>query len=348
MTELILVYVIILIAFVFDYVNGFHDSANSIATIVTTRVLSPRIAVLWAAFFNFIAFLFVGHEVANTIGKGVVDPSIIDRHVLLGALLGAVIWNIITWYFGLPTSSSHALVGGFAGSAIAKTFGLKCIVWSGILKIAAFIVISPLVGLLLGSVFMTAITWIFYRGNRRFLDTLFRRLQLLSAAAYSIGHGGNDAQKTMGIIAALLFSCHNDKISLPIWMYQPVDGQFYIPFWVMISCYIFIALGTMSGGWKIVKTMGSKITKLKPVEGCCAEMAGATTLIGTALLGIPVSTTHTITGSIAGVGAIKSLRSVRWSVASRIIVAWVLTIPLSAIIAAISYFIVSLILMVKI
>ncbi|MEQ8191744.1 MAG: inorganic phosphate transporter [Candidatus Eremiobacterota bacterium] len=338
--DLIIVFVIIAVALAFDYVNGFHDAANSIATIVTTRVLPPNLAVYWAAFFNLIAFLFVGVEVAKTIGKGIVDPLIVDKYVILAALLGAVIWDIITWLYGLPTSSSHALVGGFAGAAIAKTLGIKCIIWSGIAKIALFIVLSPLLGLVLGSFLMTAVYWIFYRTNRRILDVFFRRMQLLSAAAYSFGHGANDAQKTMGIIAVLLFSSYQSGLHIPSWIYNPVGGEFYVPFWVVITCHAAIALGTMAGGWKIVKTMGSRITKLRPVEGCCAESAGAITLLGTALLGIPVSTTHTITGSIAGVGAIKAIRAVRWKVATKIVWAWILTIPLSGLIAAITYFIV--------
>lgn len=341
--DLILVYAIILVALAFDYVNGFHDAANSIATVVTTRVLPPNLAVYWAAFFNFIAFLFVGVEVAKTIGKGIVDPMVVDKYVILSALLGAVIWDIITWLYGLPTSSSHALVGGFAGAAIAKTMGLSCIIWSGIAKITMFIVISPLLGLLLGSFFMTAVYWIFHRTNRKILDIFFRRMQLLSAAAYSFGHGANDAQKTMGIIAILLFTSYQSKLPLPSWIYSPANGEFYVPFWVVIICHTAMALGTMAGGWKIVKTMGSRITKLRPVEGCCAEAAGAVTLLGTALMGIPVSTTHTITGSIAGVGAIKAIRAVRWKVATRIVWAWILTIPLSGLIAALTYFIVHII-----
>ena len=340
--SIILVYFIIILALAFDYVNGFHDAANSIATVVTTRVLSPQVAVVWAAGFNFVAFLFVGVEVANTIGKGIVDPSVVDKYVLLAGLLGAILWDLITWYIGLPTSSSHALVGGFLGAALAKTLSFKYIVWKGVIWISAFIVIAPFLGMLIGSVLMSVVTWICFRGKRKFLDNLFRKLQLLSAAAYSFGHGANDAQKTMGIIAVLLFTAvNNDKLPIPSWLY-PADGQFHVPFWVVISCYVAIAMGTMAGGWRIVKTMGSKITKLRPVEGFCAETSGAITLVGTALLGIPVSTTHTITGSIAGVGAIKSLRAVRWKVAARIMWAWILTIPLAALISAISYFVIGL------
>lgn len=341
--SLIVIYFIIIVALIFDYVNGFHDAANSIATVVTTRVLSPRYAVMWAAFFNLVAFLFVGVEVAKTIGKGVVDPSVVDKHVLLGGLMGAIIWDLLTWYIGLPTSSSHALVGGFLGAAIAKTMSLKYIVWGSIFKITAFIVVAPLLGLFIGSALMSLVSWLAFKGRRKFLDKLFRKLQLLSAASYSFGHGANDAQKTMGIIAVLLFTAVNsENMSIPGWLY-PADGNFYVPFWIVISCHGAIALGTMAGGWRIVKTMGSRITKLRPVEGFCAETAGAITLLGTALGGIPVSTTHTITGAIAGVGAIKYLRSVRWKVATRIIWAWVLTIPLAAVIAALSYFILKVI-----
>ncbi|OQA18548.1 MAG: Low-affinity inorganic phosphate transporter 1 [bacterium ADurb.Bin363] len=331
-----MVYIIIIIALIFDYVNGFHDAANSIATIVTTRVLPPNLAVYWAAFFNLIAFLFVGVAVAKTIGNGIVVTEVVNRYVILAALMGAILWDIITWFYGLPTSSSHALVGGFVGAAIAKTLSINCIIWSGIIKISLFIVISPLLGLILGSFFMTAIYWICRRTNRKILDFLFRKLQLLSAAAYSFGHGANDAQKTMGIIAVLLYASYQSH-TLPEWLYNPPEKEFYVPFWVVIICQVAMALGTMAGGWKIVKTMGSRITKLRPVEGFCAETAGATTLLVTALLGIPVSTTHTITGSIAGVGAIKAMRAVRWKVATRIVWAWILTIPLSALIAAISY-----------
>jgi len=338
--DLVFVYVIIIVALAFDYVNGFHDAANSIATIVTTRVLPPNLAVYWAAFFNLIAFLFVGVEVAKTIGKGIVDPLIVDQYVILAALLGAVLWDLITWLYGLPTSSSHALVGGFAGAAIAKTLGFKCIIWSGIIKVAIFIIVSPLLGMILGSFFMTAVYWICHRSERRTMDIFFRRMQLFSAAAYSFGHGANDAQKTMGIIAVLLFTYHQNHPDLSTWLYPSNPGEFVVPYWVIISCQVAMALGTMAGGWKIVKTMGSKITKLRPVEGCCAEAAGAVTLLGTALCGIPVSTTHTITGSIAGVGTIKAVRAVRWKVATRIVWAWILTIPLSGLIAGIAYFVV--------
>ncbi len=340
--DLCLIFFIIFLALVFDYVNGFHDAANSIATVVTTRVLSPRLAVLWAAFFNLIAFLFVGVEVANTIGKGIIDPLVVDKYVILGALIGAILWDLITWYFGLPTSSSHALVGGFIGAAFAKTANLNDIIWSKIFYISIFIILAPLIGMILGSLLMTVVTWTCFKGKRSFLDKIFRKLQLLSAAAYSFGHGANDAQKTMGIIAVLLFSAVNDKLPIPEWMY-PGDREFYVPFWIVITCHIAIALGTMAGGWRIVKTMGTRITKLRPVEGFCAETSGAITLVGTAISGIPVSTTHTITGSIAGVGVIKSLRSVRWKVAMRIMWAWLLTIPLSALISGLTYFILNFI-----
>ncbi|MDD5136665.1 MAG: inorganic phosphate transporter [Candidatus Omnitrophica bacterium] len=315
---------LILLALLFDFLNGFHDSANSIATIVSTRVLSPRVAVVWAAFFNFIAFLFFGLHVANTIGKGIVDINTVDKLTIFGALMGACGWNIITWYLGLPTSSSHALIGGMIGAALVKA-GSSALMWSGILKTIAFIFISPILGLLLGLGLGVAVYWIFRHSAPAQVDHIFRKGQLISAAFYSLGHGGNDAQKTMGIIASLLFSA------------GLLGTKFYIPFWVVIACYTAISIGTMFGGWRIVKTMGQKVAKLKPVDGFCAELGAATTLFISSWMGIPVSTTHTITGAIMGVGSLRRLSAVKWGVAGRIIWAWILTIPFAALISALSY-----------
>ena len=315
---------LILLALTFDFLNGFNDSANSIATIVSTRVLSPRHAVLWAAFFNFIAFLFLGLHVANTIGTGIIDVSIIDPHVILATLVGACLWDIIAWYFGLPTSSSHALIGGMVGSALVKA-GPSALVFKGIFKTILFIFISPTVGLLLGLGIGIIVYRTFKRSTPLHVDHIFRKGQLLSAALFSLGHGGNDAQKTMGIIAGLLFSA------------GLLGDKFYIPFWVVISCQASIALGTMFGGWRIVKTMGQKIAKLRPVDGFCAESGAALALFATTALGIPVSTTHTITGAIMGVGSLRRMSAVKWGVAGRIIWAWVLTIPCAATVSAITY-----------
>lgn len=315
---------LIILALVFDFLNGFHDSANSIATVVSTRVLSPRYAVIWAAFFNFLAFLFFGLHVANTIGKGIIDISIIDKGIIFGTLVGACGWNIITWYLGLPTSSSHALIGGMIGSALVKA-GVGALVWKGILKTVIFIFVSPVLGLILGLGLGIIVYRIFQKSTPSSVDHIFRKGQLLSAAFYSLGHGGNDAQKTMGIIASLLFSA------------GLLGGKFYIPFWVVIMCYGAISLGTMFGGWRIVKTMGQKVAKLKPVDGFCAEFGAAITLFISSAFGIPVSTTHTITGSIVGIGSLKRMSAVKWGVAGQIIWAWVLTIPCSAIISAVTY-----------
>jgi PiT family inorganic phosphate transporter len=315
---------LIALALTFDFLNGFHDSANSIATIVSTRVLSPRLAVIWAAFFNFVAFFFFGLHVANTIGKGIIDIAIIDKGIIFGALAGACTWDIITWYFGLPKSSSHALIGGMIGAAIVKA-GTGSLIWQGILKTVVFIFISPVLGLILGWGFGICVYRLFRRSAPLKVDHIFRKGQLLSAACYSMGHGGNDAQKTMGIIASLLFSA------------GLLGGKFYVPFWVVAACYSAIALGTMLGGWRIVKTMGQKVVKLKPVDGFCAESGAAVTLFIASQFGIPVSTTHTITGSIMGIGSLKRLSAVRWGVAGRIIWAWILTIPCSALIAALAY-----------
>jgi PiT family inorganic phosphate transporter len=320
--------IIVVIALIFDYSNGFHDAANSIATVVSTRVLSPKKAVVWAAFFNFIAFAVFGVHVAKTIAKGIVDPSIVTPTVVLAALVAAVTWNMITWWFGLPTSSSHALIGGFVGAGVAAA-GPRAIVTSGLGKTAAFIVISPVVGLALGFLLMLAVLWIFRRHTPRGVDSLFRKLQLVSAAAFSLGHGSNDAQKTAGIITALLFSTGH------------LSGEFHVPFWVILASYGAIGLGTLSGGWRIVKTMGMSITKLQPVGGFCAETAGALALFGASAAGIPVSTTHTITGSIvgAGVSGSRRLSAVKWGVAGRIVWAWVLTMPIAAAIAALTFFV---------
>src|SRR5262247_2678993 len=313
---------IILIALAFDYINGFHDAANSIATVVSTRVLTPIQAVAWAALFNFVAAFGFGVQVARTVGKGVVDTAIVDHWVILGGLVGAITWNLITWYYGIPSSSSHALIGGFAGAAVAKA-GFGALLLPGLAKILVFIVLAPVLGLALGFALMVATLWVFRRFRPSRVDGLFRRLQLVSAASYSLGHGTNDAQKTMGIIAILLFSGGY------------LGPEFYVPIWVILVAHVAIALGTFAGGWRIVKTMGMRITQLRPVGGFCAETAGAVMLIGTAVGGIPVSTTHTITGSIIGVGATRRFSAVRWGVAGRIIWAWILTIPLSALIAAV-------------
>ena len=318
---------IIVVALAFDFLNGFHDAANSIATVVSTRVLSPQKAVLWAAFFNFVAAFVLGTHVAKTIGKGMIDLSVVTHEVVLAGLVGAIWWDLITWYYGIPVSSSHALIGGYAGAAVAKA-GWGAIIASGWTKTLMFIVLAPLIGLVLGFTLMASLTWLLRRWNPLRLDRLFRRLQLVSAGLYSLGHGGNDAQKTMGIITGLLVaSGHLQK--------------FEVPLWVILISHAAIAFGTMFGGWRIVKTMGSKITKLQPFGGFCAETSGALTLVGATLSGIPVSTTHTITGAIVGVGATKRLSAVKWGVAGRIVWAWVLTIPLAAAMSAVSYLLLS-------
>jgi len=316
-----IVIITIIFALFFDFLNGFHDAANSIATIVSTRVLKPHWAVLWAAMFNFIAFIFFHLSVATTIGTGLVDPAIIDVHLVLAALIGAITWNITTWYFGLPSSSSHALIGGLLGAAIVKA-GFAPLKWVGISKVLIAIVLSPLLGLVLGLLLMFIIARIFFSFTPHRIDTWFRKLQFISSALISLGHGGNDAQKTMGIIAILLFSTGT------------LGAHFYVPLWVIISCNFVMALGTLFGGWRIVKTMGMKITKLKPVSGCCAETAGALTLFIATALGIPVSTTHTITGSIVGVGSLNGHGAVRWGVARNIVWAWLLTLPAAGIVSA--------------
>jgi PiT family inorganic phosphate transporter len=335
-----LVVFIIFIALVFDYTNGFHDAANSIATVVSTRVLSPGSAVTMAAFFNFIAFLVFGTGVAKTIGGDLVDiakvPQDLRLYVLLAGLIGVITWNIITWQLGLPTSSSHALVGGYAGAAIIAHGGFDLLIAAGWIKTLSFIVLSPLIGMSLGFAFMVLVYWIFRRTNVAKVDKGFRVGQLFSAAAYSLGHGGNDAQKTMGIITIVLVSGG--------FLQTTAEGKLPdIPLWVVLAAHGAIALGTLTGGWKIVKTMGSKIVKLQPVGGFCAETAGAITLFGATYLGIPVSTTHTITGAIVGVGSAKRFSAVKWGVAGRIVWAWILTIPMAALIAAISFEIIVLI-----
>ncbi|MDT5273010.1 MAG: inorganic phosphate transporter, PiT family [Acidobacteriota bacterium] len=325
------VVVIILIALVFDYINGFHDAANSIATVVSTRVLSPGAAVIWAAFFNFVAFLVLGQAVAKTIGKDMVDIKAIPQDwqlwVLLCGLIGAIVWNLITWYYGIPSSSSHALVGGYAGAAVAAS-GFGVILPSGWTKTVIFIVLSPLIGAVLGFFIMVAVMWIFRSWSPFRVDKFFRKGQLVSAALFSLGHGGNDAQKTMGIIAGVLVASNLDA-----------GATKDIPLWVVLICHAAIGLGTLSGGWRIVKTMGSRITKLKPVGGFSAEAAAAAAIISVTWGGIPVSTTHTITGAIVGVGATRRLSAVKWGVAGRIVWAWILTIPLAALISALSFWI---------
>jgi len=328
----IAVLLLILLALAFDFLNGFHDAANSVATIVSTRVLSPSYAVMWAAFFNFIAFLVFGLHVAGTIGKGIIDIKVIDSSIIFATLMGACIWNIITWYFGLPTSSSHALIGGLMGAALVKA-GPGSLIGSGIFKTVIFILISPTLGLILGVGLGVLVYNLFRNSHPLKVDHIFRKGQLISAAAYSLGHGGNDAQKTMGIIAGLLFSSG---------ILQKFDSPSDIPLWVVLSCHTAIAMGTMFGGWRIVKTMGQKVVKLRPVDGFCAELGAATTLFISTALGVPVSTTHTITGSIMGVGSIKGLTNVKWGVAGKIVWAWILTIPFSAGVSALSYSVIKL------
>jgi len=316
---------LVLLALAFDFMNGFHDAANSIATVVSTNVLKPWQAVLWAAFFNVLAWALFHLSVAATVGKGIVDPAFVDNRVIFGALIGAIWWNLITWYYGIPSSSSHALIGGLIGSALTKA-GAAPLLWPGILKTAAFIFVAPLLGLLLGALIMLVVSWICFRQSPRRVDRWFRRLQLVSSAAYSMGHGGNDAQKTMGIIWLLLIA-------------NGVTTEDHLPTWVVMSCFVAIGIGTMFGGWRIVKTMGQRITKLKPVGGFAAECAGSITLFMATHFGIPVSTTHTITGAIIGVGTTKGSSAVRWGVAGNIVIAWIVTIPASAVIAALAWWI---------
>jgi PiT family inorganic phosphate transporter len=315
---------LIAVALAFDFLNGLHDTANSIATLVSTRMLRPRYAVVWAAFFNFIAFLVFGVHVARTVGVGIVSADVIDPHVIFGALIGAIFWNLITWWAGIPSSSSHALIGGLVGAALVKA-GLSSIVWPGLVITGAFIVLSPLFGFLLALALILAVSWAFVRANPRSVEPTFQWLQFAAASLISLGHGGNDAQKTMGIIAVLLFS------------QGYLGGNYYVPFWVVLICQATIALGTLVGGWRIVHTVGSKITRMTPVQGCCASTAGAIMLIAATFLGIPVSTTHTVTGSVVGVGAARKVSAVRWNVASNIVAAWVVTLPASGLMAALCY-----------
>src|SRR4026207_484732 len=335
--SIILVIVIVGIALAFDYVNGFHDAANSIATVVTTRVLTPGQAVVWAAFFNFVAAFTFGTAVAKTIGSGLIDVTRVDSIVIMAGLLGALLWDLYTWYIGLPTSSSHALIGGYAGAAVVKA-GFSVIIIKGWTKTLSFIVIAPLIGMILGAIFIVALYWLFRKKTLGQADKFFRRGQLLSAAAYSLGHGTNDAQKTMGIIAGVLFTHPSFRQ-----LVSASDGSLFIPFWIVLMAGTAIGLGTLSGGWRIIHTMGSKITKLKPMGGFAAELAGAVALFTAARLGIPVSTTHTITGAIVGVGSMRRLSAVRWNVAGRIVWAWILTIPAAAIVSAALYYLLSFI-----
>jgi inorganic phosphate transporter, PiT family len=329
-STLLLLIITVLVALAFDFLNGFHDAANSIATVVSTRVLSPKLAVVWAAFFNFVAAFFLGTAVAKTIGKGMIHIESVTQYVVIAGLIGAIVWDLLTWWWGLPTSSSHALIGGYAGAAMMRS-GYHVIIAEGWYKTLIFIVVAPIMGLILGFTFMVAIFWLLRDKPPQRIDKWFRKLQLLSAAAYSLGHGGNDAQKTMGIVASAFYGAHymTSTQLAGDW------GPFHWP--IILAAHTAIALGTYFGGWRIVHTMGSRITKLRPVGGFCAETAGAITLFATALAGIPVSTTHTITGAIVGVGATTRLSAVRWGVARRIVWAWILTIPASALVAAVVF-----------
>jgi PiT family inorganic phosphate transporter len=315
---------LIIVALTFDFLNGLHDTANSIATLVSTRMLRPRYAVIWAAFFNFIAFLVFGVHVARTVGVGIVSAEVIDAQVIFGALIGAIFWNVITWWAGIPSSSSHALIGGLVGAGVAKA-GLSSIVWPGLLTTGAFIVLSPLLGFFIALLLVLTVSWGFRRANPRTVEPTFQWLQFGAASLISLGHGGNDAQKTMGIIAVLLFSQGH------------LGGDFYVPFWVVITCQAAIGLGTLVGGWRIVHTVGSKITRMTPVQGCCASAGGAIMLFAATYLGIPVSTTHTVTGAIIGVGAARKVSAVRWNIAGNIVIAWVITLPATALVAALCY-----------
>ncbi len=315
---------LIVVALAFDFLNGVHDAANSIATIVSTRVLKPRYAVAWAAFFNFVAFLFFGPHVAKTIGAGIIDVGLVTDRLILGALTGAIVWNIVTWIAGIPSSSSHALVGGLVGAGLANA-GLKAIVWDGVGKTAAGVVVSPAFGFTLAVILVLAVSWLFFRVRPAAVDRLFRSLQFVSASLYSLGHGGNDAQKTMGVIAVVLF------------VHAGRHGAFSVPIWVVLACQTAMALGTLIGGWRIVHTMGSKITRLSPMQGFCAETGGAISLFTATYLGVPVSTTHTITGAVIGVGSVRRTSAVRWGVARSIVIAWVITMPMAGLIGASVY-----------
>jgi PiT family inorganic phosphate transporter len=327
-----IIFILIIIALLFNFLNGMNDAANSIATIVATKVLSPLMAVIWAALFNFAAVFFFGVNVATMIGKGIVDPSIVDEYIILGALIGSIIWVYICTHFGLPISASHALIGGLIGPAVVAG-GTEVLIQNGIIKVLAFIVLSPLIGIILGFLNMILTMFIFRKRSPRSVDSLFRVLQLVSSAIFSIGHGSNDAQKTMGIIAVLLFSTGT------------LGAEFYVPTWVILTCYFTITLGTLTGGWRVIKTIGLSLTHLKPVQGFCAELAGAVTIIGSTLGGIPVSTTHTITGSVMGVGMTRGLSSVRWGIATNIILAWIMTIPGTIILSGGFYYLISLFLL---
>lgn len=315
---------LILVALAFDFLNGLHDTANSIATLVSTRMLRPRYAVIWAAFFNFVAFLVFGVHVARTVGVGIVSAEVIDAHVIFGALVGAISWNLVTWWAGIPSSSSHALIGGLVGAGVAKA-GLSSIVWPGLATTGAFIVLSPLFGFFLALLLVLSVSWVFVRANPHAVEPTFHWLQFGAASLISLGHGGNDAQKTMGIIAVLLFSQGH------------LGGDFYVPFWVVLTCQAALGLGTLVGGWRIVHTVGSKITRMTPVQGFCASAGGAVMLFAATYLGIPVSTTHTVTGAVIGVGAAKKVSAVRWNIAGNIVIAWIVTLPATALVAALCY-----------
>jgi PiT family inorganic phosphate transporter len=315
---------LVLVALAFDFLNGMNDAANSIATVVSTRVLRPQYAVAWAAFFNFIAFLFFGLHVAETVGRGIVEADIVNSRVIFGALAGAIVWQVLTQRLGIPSSSSHALIGGLVGAGMARA-GLDAVVWAGVVKTVVAIFLSPAVGLVFALFLMLAVSWMFIRFTPHGVDHVFRRMQFVSASCYALGHGGNDAQKTMGIIAVLLYS------------QGLLGGSFYVPFWVVIACQLAMALGTLAGGWRIVRTVGSRITRLTPMQGVCAETAGSITLFAATALGVPVSTTHTITGSVIGVGAAKKVSAVRWVVAREIVTAWILTIPAAGVLSALFY-----------
>ena len=320
---------LVVVALAFDFLNGLHDTANSIATLVSTRMLRPRYAVIWAAFFNFIAFLVFGVHVARTIGIGIVSADVVDAEVIFGALVGAISWNLITWWAGIPSSSSHALIGGLVGAGVAKA-GLGSIVWPGLLTTGAFIVLSPLLGFFLALLLVLSVSWAFVRANPRAAEPTFQWLQFGAASLISLGHGGNDAQKTMGIIAVLLFS------------QGQLGGNFYVPFWVVITCQAAMGLGTLVGGWRIVRTVGSKITRMTPVQGCCASAGGAIMLFAATYLGIPVSTTHTVTGAVIVVGAARKASAVRWNIAGNIVLAWIITLPATALVAALCYLLLGL------
>jgi PiT family inorganic phosphate transporter len=315
---------LIVVALAFDFLNGLHDTANSIATLVSTRMLRPRYAVIWAAFFNFIAFLVFGVHVARTVGVGIISADVMDAHVIFGALVGAISWNLVTWWAGIPSSSSHALIGGLVGAGVAKA-GVSSIVWPGLVTTGAFIVLSPLLGFFLALLLVLSVSWAFVRANPHSVEPVFQWLQFGAASLISLGHGGNDAQKTMGIIAVLLFAQGH------------LGDEFYVPFWVVITCQAAIGLGTLFGGWRIVRTVGSKITRMTPVQGCCASAGGAIMLFAATFLGIPVSTTHTVTGAVIGVGAARKASAVRWNIAGNIVVAWIITLPATAVVAAMCY-----------